>query len=560
MKQEKGKRKNNLGIWGWIAGIVLINIIFAQQFIRWDLTEGKRYSLSEVSIRTARNISYPLEVTSYLEGNFPLKIDRFQEALRTTLVEMNQYAKGRMDIRFIDPSKDKNARDTLRKYGFSPIGVQVQTSATEVARKAMYPVIRLQYGERSRFIDLLSDYQLPNGEPDLVQGEANLEYKIIAGIQTLLRDRPPTVAFLQGQDETPIEEIASDIGKDLTNSGYVLAYWNMNNPILRGRSFDNEVVDLIMILQPRSSFTEREKYELDQYLMRGGSILWILDYQEVDFDMYQKQRTLTRLHDHNLDDMFFQYGFKLNPDLVMDLSNEKIEVMQESASGPVFESRPWVYYPLMRNTPDHPVTRNVESVLLRFASTIDTLAKPGLQKQVLLQTSSRSRTQTNMQFIDLNATLMAANSPELFQSGPQITGLLVEGTFTSLFKGRRTPTDSLAKEPPSIPFVEQSQNPEDSRIAIISDGEFLRSKEFRGESSPFAPYDNRAFLLNLMDYLVGNEALSEIRAKEVVIRPLDTDKIRDHVVWIRLTNIGVPILLVLLFWGGRHLWRKRKYG
>ncbi len=560
MESKVNNRRKDLKTLGWIVGIVLANLILSNQFIRWDLTQEKRYSLSNASVNTVKNISYPLEITSYLEGEFPLKIDRFKESLRTTLIELNQYAKGRLIVRFVDPSKEKSARDTLQKYNFSPIGVQVQTSATEMSRKAMYPVIHLKYGDRIRCIDLLSDYRLPGGETDLVAGEANLEYKIISGIQTLLKDQPPTVAFLQGQSETPIENLSKDIGQDLLNMGYRLAVWNMDNPILKGKPFDNQVVDLILILQPEIAFTEREKYELDQYLLRGGSILWMLDYQQVDFDMYQKQQTLTRLRELNLDDMFFQYGFKLNTDLVMDLSNEQLEVMQESSSGPVFESRPWVYYPLIRDISDHPVTRNVETVLMRFASSIDTLPKPEIRKQVLFKTSPQSLTQSNMQFIDLNASLLAAENPEIFQSGPQITGLLLEGTFTSLFKGRKAPVDDFTPDPPLVPFEEQSISGESGKMAIISDGAFPLGQEFRGESGPFAPYDNKAMVLNLMDYLVGNEALSEIRAKDVIIRPLDTEKIKHNIAWIRVANILFPVLLVILFWGGRYSWRRRKYG
>jgi len=542
---------------GLIAAIVLLNLLLSNQFVRWDLTEENRYSLTDISKQTVRTIEYPLEVTSYLAGDYPLQIDRFKETLSTLLIELNQYAKGRMNIRFIDPSETPSARDTLQKYGFRPIGINVQTSATEMSQKAMYPIVHLQYGDRILPIDLLSDYQLPNGEPDLVAAEANLEYKLIAGLRRLLQDRRRTMVFLQGQGETPIANIAPDIGQEIINSGYELYTWNMDDPSLSQRPIDNQI-DLVIVLQPTEAFTEREKYEIDQYLLRGGKLLWILDYQQVDFDMNRKQNTLTRLWELNLDDLFFQHGFKLNANLVMDLNCQKIELMQETPAGPVFQAEPWVYYPLLRNLPSHPTTRNVDAVLMRYASSIDTLSRAGLQHQLLLTSSPRSRLQANMQYIDLNATLVASQNPELFNQGPFITGLLVEGQFTSNFAGRSAPTDSLRPQVPQLPFVAESNPASRGKMAIIADGEFILGESFR-EERRYAPMDNRAFILNLLDFMTGDADLAQIRAKEVVVRPLDIDKIRNHASAIKWINLLLPIVLVKLFWIIRIVWRRKRY-
>ncbi|RMG16233.1 MAG: hypothetical protein D6730_25380 [Bacteroidetes bacterium] len=554
-----------------IAGLlILLNLIGSAYFMRFDLTKEKRYSLSGVSKEMARKLSsiqegaapVPLYLTVYLEGEFSPNIRRFQDAIRATLNELRLYSRGFLEYEFVDPSNQRELLKQFQQRGLLPIPVRVQSSATEITQKAMYPYALARYRDRELYIDLLKGCAYPNGGVNFAKAEADLEYKLVSAIKTLYREEGGLVAILQGHGEPalfdaqkrPNRELAPLIN-ELENGGYNIAIFD--RAVQPGLAIPPNV-SVLLILQPEKRFSERDKYEIDQYLMRGGSVFWIMDQQEVKLELYRNQATLTRLRELNLDDMFMKYGFKLNYDLIQDLSCEKTEVFQETASGGQINSLAWPFYPLVLDLPDHPVTRNVDAVLLRYASSIDTLQREGIQKSVFLTTSPRSRTLPGVQHIDLGVYLKTPPPATLYNKGPQITGLMLEGIFSSLFDGRQIPTDSLSPELPTAAFGRQNNPAAPGKMAIISDGEFFLGKKFRGERG-LLPHDNATLILNVIDYLAGDNTLTEIRSKDVVIRNLDREKVTHYLTAIRLVNLLLPILFIAAFGSLRHYWRKRKH-
>jgi len=308
-----------------------------------------------------------------------------------------------------------------------------------------------------------------------------------------------------------------------------------------------------------------------------------LDTYKLDLDLFEKRSTLTELYDLNLDDMFMHYGFKVNYDIVQDLSCEPTEVFNPATRQ--FSEVPWIFFPRPNVLPAHPVNRNVDAVLLRYASSIDTFSQPKVRKSVFLESSDYSRTIQGKQFVDLNAYLQNPPPEGLFNKGNRIMGLMMEGHFTSLFAGRTVPVDSTFPEPPSAVFLERSDlaeemarkmaeadgsmpdqlvqeyidrvsSPSGRRMAVISEGEFVLPKLFRGKRQ-FLPYDNKTQLQNVVDYLMGDQALTELRSKDVQDRPLNREKIRGKVGFYQVLNLVVPILLVLAF-GAFRLWRRKK--
>ena len=214
--------------------------------------------------------------------------------------------------------------------------------------------------------------------------------------------------------------------------------------------------------------------------MRGGSILWVLDFEKVDLNLYRKRSTLTQLRELNLDDLFMRYGFKLNYDLIQDRECEPTEVFQPESKN--FLSKKWLFYPLALQFPDHPISRNVDAALMRYAASIDTFYQEGVEKSVFMTSSPYSRTVQGSQFIDLNEYLQRPPPPRLFNRGPFITGVLLEGTFKSVFVGRRAPTDSLAPNPPSAKFGRQNNPSAPGKMVVISDENFRWASRF-GESA-----------------------------------------------------------------------------
>lgn len=552
---NKKSLQQNLQLFLIIGILIVVNLLSSGFFTRFDLTKEKRYSLSDMSIETIQSLEndtaeFPLYIQVYLEGQFPPEIRAFQDAIRTTLTEMGYYSGGLVNYEFISPAQNQELQRDFANKGFPPIPMKVVEQGTETLQN-IFPLIVLRYRDQEQIVDLFRSCIYPNGAVNVEKAEAQLEYKLISAIQNVMRRQPKVVAILQGHGEHPYQQL-NEFTNELANVYRVFAY---DMKALAGKGFPN--FDAIIVPQPREAFSERDKYELDQYLMRGGSIFWILDQQSVDLDMFEKRSTLTQLRELNLDDMFMKYGFKINYDLIQDLKCEPTEVFAEGQSGGVFTSQPWIFYPRVLNFPNHPVTRNVEAVLLRYASSIDTFAQPGVSKSVFLKSSDQSRIVSNNQFIDLADYLENPRPAALFREPGKIAGFLMEGEFQSLFIGRDVPMDTLANQEPEAQFIPQNFPQAPGRMAVISEGEFVLGNEFRGQRR-YLPYDNKTLMMNVVDYLSGDQALSEIRSKEVVARRLDKNKVVTHRAVIIIANLAMPVLVILVFGVLRYYIRKRR--
>lgn len=556
-----------------IAIIIVLNLFLSGFFKRIDLTSENRYSLSEISKATADSLRYSMTIQIYMEGEYPPNIRRFQDAVRTTLQELQQYSDGFLDYEFIDPKNNTELIKELSKKGLPPIPVTVRTSAAETENKQLFPYALIRYREQEQYIDLVKGCVLPNAQIDFLKAEGDLEYKLVAPMRNLIREQGGNIALIDGHGEYTSETLAEWITA-MQNSYKVFRFDLRKNagqglaPTITaekmkeaGKELPDNLkykngIDVLVIAQPEQAFTEREKYEIDQYLMRGGNVLWVLGQEKVDMDMYEKRACLSSLRDLNLDDLFLKYGCKVNYNLVQDLSCEKTEMFREGPSGGMFQALPWIFSPMVYVFPNHPIARNIDNVLLRYPSSIDTMAQAGVKKSVFLSSSQDSRTIDGQQFIDIDKYLQEKPPIPLFKNkGNKIIGVLMEGYFQSLFAGREIPTDSLAPKMPTAPFGDKSALP--GKMIVISDGNFPLGKQFRGKLG-YMPYDNKAMLMNAIDYLAGDVALTQIRAKEVEVRLLDKDKVIQYTWLIRAVNLVLPIVLIALFGFTRAYLRKRK--
>jgi len=545
-----------------IGGLILLNVFSDSFFQRIDLTEEKRYSLSEVSKETVDSLQYPLQALIYMEGDFPPNVRALQEALRTTLIELDQYAGRNLEYEFVLPTPELEQEFVARR--FSPLEVNVKVSSTERKAQRVWPLIRMKYGERETFVDLLkgSTVMTANGPiPSFQKAEADLEYKLISGIRKISSESAGIVMFLEGHGEKSINQLP-ELGVALESNGYQLARFNMKNP------HDGRIpqqANVVFIIQPEIPFTEREKYELDQYLLGGGSILWMMDNEIVDLDIFEGRSGTTELRSLNLDDLFFQYGFKINYDLILDLSCGGIELTEEKDGRPSIRSEKWVFYPQSFDFPKHPISRNVDLALSRYAASIDTLPVRGnVKRSVFYQSSPQSRKLPGQQFINVGVYTQDLPIPS-FNQGPQIMGLLSEGVYESVFRGRDVPFDSLSPQATQAAFIESNNPISPGKLVVISDGDFVSPEEYRGQSnrldgSTYAmPPDNKILVMNAVDYLAGDIALSRIRSKEVIARILDGKKVEANSSLMQVLNIGLPILLLLIFGVIRYYFRKQKH-
>jgi len=522
-----------------IGILIMLNLLASAYFFRVDLTQEKRYSLSDYSKETLDSLDRYLSVKVYLEGEFPPRIQRFKQAVRDMLTEMKVYGGNMIQFEFIDPSENEELMQSFVDKGIAPITLNIRNSQTSEGRQYIFPVAVFSYEGREEMVDLFKgsvDYA--SGEPSPLKAEANLEYKLIHAVKRLTQGSKKVVGILRGHQEIP-EEKTREFMRELSNL-YIPIEVNVRN----GEAISPSVA-VLLVLQPDTAFSEREKYEIDQYLMRGGKIIWMLDQQDVN--LHYQAETLSRIRQLNLDDLFMKYGFKINYDLVSDLNCSTIElVLPNPNAPPTFSSQRWIYYPLITRLADHPITRNLDAIKMRYASSIDTFKTPELRHTPLLISSPYSRSQSGNIFVDLNEGIRNPPKPEELQGkGNRVMAILIEGQFHSLFENRTAPVDAFATVAPTAAFLRR--NVADTRMIVLGDGQIAVGEDVRGKID-FMAFDNKAFLFNSIDFLLGGESLIQIRAKDIQYHSLDIKKVRGNEWMIRILNLTLPVLLILI-WG-----------
>ena len=534
-----------------ISGIIIfLNLLSDQFFFRIDLTEEKRYSLSPVSHRTVDSLQRIITVKIYLDGKLPAPIKRYADAVRTTLLELKASANDQIQFRFEDPTENPSLQKLFQDKGIMPIPVNVKT-ANETSKTYIFPVASLTCNGKEEFIDLFKGCSYPNGQIDLLKAEQSIEYKFITAIQRIITQNPRVVGILRGQKQysadktaelvTEIKQFYTVLDITLKDSVEIPASKKFLPKEIQ-ETLRGEGIDVLLVTQPDTAFTEREKYELDQYIMRGGRILWILDVQKVDL---KNGPTLSMFRNLNLDDFFPNYGLKINYDLVQDISCGMLDVVQGFNNGPVWSAEKWLYYPMIYEQTDHPVCKNVDALLFRYANSIDTLPRANVKHEVLVRSSEFSRTVQGQVYVDINELLNNPPPISTFKNnGRRILASAVSGNFKSLFTGRSAPTDAQYPRAPMATFLEMNRFP--TKMVLIADGQMALGNDYRGRIE-FMPFDNKTFLMNCIDYLMENEALTEVRAKDLKIRTLDKEKVKENVLLIQILNVVMPVVLVILY-------------
>ncbi len=540
--------------------LIFINLIFDSNFFRIDLTREGRFSVSDASLEICANLNSPAVITVYFDGEMPARYRPFQDAIATWLKELSIATGDNLDYEFIDPSGDDEIRKEFLKAGWYPFQVSESVSPTEQKDFLLLPYAKVNYKGEAQIVNLVKGcvYVLPGGkaEIDVEKAIQNLEYTLLSRLYNMSREKSELIGILEGHGEYGQGSL-----QDLL--GALSQYYSLASVSVKDGEAISPSFKVLIVAGPDSSFSERELYEIDQYLMRGGKALFMTDQQRINFDIGEMASTLTSLRSLNLDYMFMKWGIKVNYDIVQDMYCERIELsMGNPIHGPAMQSRPWVFQPIIERFPDHPVTKNLDRVLMRFAASIDTLPVLGIEKEVLLQSSNKSRTVEGTLFLDVETYAKEKIPTNLFNQGPFPMAVVLKGNFSSSFATRlqsekEAPVDLFATKTPSAKYLSKNQDVDAPKIAIISDGEFATGQLYQGKLGGL-PYDNRAFVMNLIDYLSGEGVLTQIRSKEVVIRTLDKEKMRGQAGWIRFLNLFGPISLILIFGAVRAFLRKRK--
>lgn len=533
-----------------IIFLVLINLLASRFFFRADLTGDKRYSIHESTRKILADLDDVVYVEVFLEGELNAEFRRFQKNIRETLEMFRLYSDNRVQYAFTDPAAalGQKARSEfmadLAAKGVQPTNV-IDTRDGNRVEKLIFPGAVVSYSGAETGVTLLKGNKINES----IEG---IEFELANAIYKLTEDDPALVGLISGHGELDGASVSSFV------RGISGLYHFRRTDILDPTLND---FDAIIIAKPTNTFSPLDKYHLDQYVMTGGKVLFLIDRLDASMDSATQANYFAFPYETGLDDLLFRYGVRINPDLVQDRYAAAYPVVtgQQADGSPQLHLIEWPFFPLINRFADHPVTRNLDRVVTRFVSSLDTVKADGVRKTPLMFSSQYSRKLTapvNVNVSELRRNLTADQFTERFVP----VAYLLEGTFSSLYKNRFLPdgADPAAFREASIP----------TSLIVVSDGDLLRNEVNRrtGEALPlgFDPFANYTFanqdlLLNMIAYLVDRDGLIRARGRSLATRPLNRERIaRERLTW-QIVNIGCPLVVLVAFGVARAYWRKRKF-
>ncbi len=547
-------KKNILPLLLLFTGLLLLNLVGNFYFKRFDLTQDKRYTLSESTINLIKNIEEPVFIDVFLDGNFPPEFKRLQSETKQILEEFRSY-NANLIFQFTNPLEDEsNARqyvDELVRLGFIPTNINSNKKGKKELIQ-IFPWAIANQNERSVRVPLLINNFGNTPSENINSSVQLLEFAFADAITKITTEKKKRIAVLKGNGEMA-DKYQADYLMNLKEY-YQLGEFNLDSLQDNPQKIMENLhrFDAALIVKPTEAFSDNEKYILDQFVMKGGKTMWLIDKVVADIDSLQNKdnATLAFPRELNLDDLFFKYGVRINYQLVQDLLSTPITAQSAQGEIPI----DWLYSPIVKSENNHTINKNINLVKLEFANTIDTL-KNGIRKTVLLKSSPQSKAVGAPMGLNLYEFMEELNEPS-FNKGNQNIGVLLEGKFTSAFKNRVKP----------FAISSNADDGVENKMIVLADGDlvnynYVNKKPLNGGIDQWTQqvYGNKEFLLNAMNYLLDDSGLINIRNKEVKLAFLDKEKVNSDYTFIQLITIGLPIVLLFIFAGLFSFLRKRKY-
>ena len=573
-KQRNLRRNSLIQLIAGIMIIILVNIIGSFIFTRFDLTSEKRYSLSPATKQLLKEIDDIVYFRVYLEGEFPAGFKRLRNATKEMLDEFRAYNKN-IQYEFINPSQSEDEQERNDTYqllvekGLQPTDLQVSTKEGR-EQQIIFPGALASYRSNETAVELLASQIGVPPEEVLNNSIQALEFRLASTIRNLTMISKPTVAFIRGHGELENKYIY-DIGQALSKQYTVgvISIGEQLNSLTKRDSISEDKTriinkyDAIVIAKPDSAFSEKDKFIIDQYIMRGGKVLWLIDPVFASMDSLEtSETTLGIARELNLEDMLFRYGVRINTDLVMDLNALPIPLRTgQVGNQPKIDFFPWYFFPVITPAEDHPIVKNLNAIKTEFVSSIDTIRVADIKKTILLRTSPYSRTINTPALISL-AILEQEPDERAYSGPPQTVAVLLEGEFRSDFENRIPPEIQNSKD---IGFLAKSKP---TRMVVVSDGDVIRNQLHFQQGYPLPlgydqytgqSFGNKDFIMNALDYMLDESGLISIRSREVKLRLLDMTRVNNNKVFWQAFNIFFPVLLVILYGFIQNYLRKRKY-
>ena len=577
-KQSKQfKRRTLMGLLIVIAAVVLVNILSSFLFYRIDLTKDKRHSLSKSTIEMLKNLEDRVYFRVYLKGkDQPADYQLFAKQVEQMLQTFRSYSKN-VYYEFIDPIEGKTNEEIngilgeFVKKGLEPIPIS-REDAGGYSTHVVIPGAIVSY--RNREYPAKVVVADPSGADWLKYSNEELEYNLVAPVRRLLKTEKPKVAYLDGHGEL-------DFWNTCWTAMQLQRFYNVTRITLDGKinalrniSIDDTVsgnlvlgdnkYDVLIVAQPTQPFKEYDKYVLDQFIMRGGKVLWLIDNTTASLDSLRAApeffATPRALY---INDLFFTYGVRFNTDLIQDLSCLPVP-QQVSIIGdqPQYKFMVFPYCLDIVNFGNHPIVRNLKDIKSDFAGSIDLVGNNAdLTKTVLMTTSERTKVVPTPSIVTLRVGMVKPNLQEYSYRNVPVA-VLVEGNFQSAFKG------ILPIEFDTIKELDYRDHSEYTRQIFVSDGDIIRNPFDSKRNQPYPAgydiytrqtFDNTEFIVNCVNYLCADDDLLQLRAKNFKIGSLNSEKVRNHKLLLAALNIGIPLLLIALMGTLLIVMRKVKF-
>ncbi len=546
--------------------IVLLNWVASIFHTRIDLTNEKRFTLSNPTKKLLRKIDGTITIDVFLKGNYPSGFRQLSASTNDLLREFKEIAGSKIKYNFINPEElvpgtEVKYADTLSALGLYPINLTSQLKEGQ-QQQFVYPFAWLHYNDRVELVELYKGKSPQISFTEISSAEALLEYKIADGIAKITQKEKPKIGYAIGNGE-PTNATTYDLVENVLKKGYDFSAIDLSSVNVLP-----PVMNALLIVKPTIGFTDEQKLKLDQYVMNGGKIIFFVDRLNAEMDSLQSKNGQVTAFDRDLklNDLFFNYGVRVNADLLMDL---QCDVLPFDVNGNgQFDLLPWNYFPVLESNENNAINKGLGFVAGQFTNSLDTIEAEGIKKTVLLNSSVNARTLGTPAII---STAENVSAPEDSKYKKQFipVAVLLEGKFKSLFANRLSTTmaDSLKK----YNQIFASQCNGDNKIIVVGDGDIVLNSLAKGNPIPMGmnkysigtqrefPFANKAFLQSCLDYLVNDNGLSEAKAKDYTVRLLDSKKIEEQKMLWQIINIVVPISIVFLFAFVFYWLRKRKY-
>jgi ABC-2 type transport system permease protein len=540
-----------------LVAIIVINQLASLYFFRIDMTEEKRFSIKPQTIELLQSIDDEVFVEVFLEGNLNPGFTRIKNYTREMLEEFRVYSDNKIRYTFTNPEEaaSQSARsefmNSLAQKGINPMNV-VDNRNGQRSEKLVFPGALISYGGFESGVMFLKG-STGRGSPQEVLNQAveDVEFELANAIHKLVSTNQKKIGWVVGHGELDSLHTASLVNAlleqyqvfkiDLAEKKRVTGY------------------DLLIVAKPIRKFSQEELYKLDQYIVDGGKVIFLIDRLDATMEKASDENYYAFPTDINLDDMLFRYGVRINLDIVQDVSSLKYPIVTGVTNGrPQITPLDWPFFPMVNHYASHPATRNLDASIFKFASSIDTVKSVGIKKTPLIFTSQYSRILGAP--VQVSAASLRSLKPENFQGGSKPLAYLLEGSFSSMFKNRF--------KPEGVDEATFKETGAATKLVVISDGDFVRN-EINGQTGEPRPlgfdpvfnvtFANQDFMLNMVSYLTNESGIINTRSKEIIIRPLNKTKVAAEKTYWQAINLVLPVVLIIMVGIGLTYARKRKY-